>query len=204
MADPKKSGDGARRIGEGWRGEPRRERVLLVERWIGEGMQHNEIRRTLMARFEIEKRQAEYDIATAYKRLREESEEPAGIRAARVRAIVIRRIARLEKRADTAEKGAASFEVAANQMVSALARIDGAYAPTKLEITNKETVGVNGDVETLLAALDSRGRACFAEVWRQWEAKGLVGEQAAAAAEEDDGIDTPEPKALPEPAGPVN
>lgn len=190
-----KTEDGAKRVGDGWRSEDRRYRVLQVETWIGEGKQHNEIRRLLMAEYGIEKRQSEYDIATAYKRLREEAEEAPAVRAARLRRMVLRRVERLEGKADRMERNAESgapYEVAANKMIDTLARIDGVYAAANLVITTQETVGVSADAETLIKALDEKGRRYFAECWRQWEATGLIGPQTSATeAEQDDDIDVP-------------
>lgn len=132
---------------------------MVAEQWTGQ-----QIVRAIADQFTISIRQAHFDLAEVYAQCRADSSADQEIRISRARLTWQRRMRLCELKGDQA---------AANYALDRLCKLDGLYAPKKIEVGG--TVGVVVQMRTVLSALDAIGLAALDVVMQQLALRGIGG-----------------------------
>lgn len=146
-------------------------RIDRIEELIA--LQHStaQIARIIAKEFEVAERTAYNDITETYARALPDSQEESSTRLARARRSWQRRLRVCEEQGD---------QSAANYALDRLCKLDGLYAPKKLELTANVTVSVS--MRSVVGVLDAAGLAALEVVMQQVEAAKARGELPAGTA----------------------
>lgn len=135
------------------------QRVKRAEELLCDQHTSRQIVDKLIEEFKIVERTAYTTIRIAYERLAADAANDRGIRKARARATWQRHYRRCLEKGDNQ---------AANYALDRLCRLDGLYAPEKIEVTNTLSVAVQLDM--VVNVLDEAGLAALEIVMAQLEA----------------------------------
>jgi hypothetical protein len=143
----------------------KRKRIARIEELIASRYSNVEIVRLIEKEFEVAERTAYDDLKEAYERWAASDDLEREHRLDVARRAWERRYRRCEERGE---------ESAANYALDKLCKLDGLYAPKKVDVSG--TVAVTVSMRAVMAVLDAEGIAAFETVLRQVEAAKARGE----------------------------
>lgn len=153
------------------------QRVLLAEQMLCEQYTSKQIVNELCAVFDIVERTAYTTLKIAYDRLAKDAAADRGIRKARARATWQKQYRSCLAKGDNQ---------AANYALDRLCRLDGLFAPEKIEHTTT-TITIDVQMNAVINVLDVAGLAALDIVLAQLDAARSRGQLLEASDPEDDG-----------------
>ncbi|MDQ1446791.1 MAG: hypothetical protein QOI20_3255 [Acidimicrobiaceae bacterium] len=162
-AEPLESGEVDLRLVE------KNKRIERIEDLIAQQYSTKQIVAKVVDEFGVAERTAYTDITECYERAVPDSEEERSRRLDRARRSWQRRMRLAEEKGD---------QSAANYALDRLCKLDGLYAPKKVEMSSSVTVSVS--MRSVVGVLDAAGLAALELVMQQVEAAKARGELPAA------------------------
>lgn len=151
-------------------------RIVRIEDLLAEQYTTAQIVRLVVKEFGVAERTAYTDVSEAYAAVHADDAAESGIRLVRARRSWQRRLRRAE---------AAGDESAANYALDRICKLDGSYAPKKVEMSGMVGVTVNISMRSIVGVLDAAGLAALELVMQQVELAKARGELPAALVEND-------------------
>lgn len=168
---------GTNRATETVKSVDRHRRFQQIEELLAQQHAGGEIVRIMMARTGLQERQCYLDLAEVYERARTEDAADHEIRLARARRSWGETLRRCQLQAEEhlGTPVGAAYERRVIECIDKLCKLDGLYAPKKIELT--QSLSVNMKITSLVGVLDAAGLAALEVVQQQIEAarqRGLL------------------------------
>lgn len=163
---------GTNRATETPRSMSRHLRFQQIEELIAQQRTGGEIVRIMMGRTGLQERQVAYDLAEVYERCRAEDATDHEIRLVRARRTWGETLRRCQLQAEEhlGTQVGAAYERRVIECIAQLCKLDGLYAPKKIEMSGSVNVHVGIQITKVVGVLDADGLAALSKVMEQVEA----------------------------------
>ena len=151
-------------------------RIVRIEELIAQQYSTRQIALKIAEEFGVAERTAYNDIHETYERALPETEAESKTRIARARRAWQRRYQKADEDND---------HTAANQALDRLCKLEGVYAPKKIEMSGSVGLSVNVSMRSVVGVLDASGLAALELVMQQVEAARARGELPIGEPERD-------------------